>query len=126
MLFYSATFKPYQRLPSFFCRFKNGRAITANRTIKIGYSLTITEVSERDAGNYTVVLTNPVNKEKETHTFQLAVNGKVLSHNPLFFKDLNSTQIVIDNKLKFQSLVYIWQVLPRLTYADSKGYHSTI
>lgn len=54
--------------------FKNGRAITANRTIKIGYSLTITEVSERDAGNYTVVLTNPINKEKETHTFQLAVN----------------------------------------------------
>ncbi|KAJ6668552.1 hypothetical protein lerEdw1_012034 [Lerista edwardsae] len=54
--------------------FKNGQAITANRTVKLGYSLTITEVSERDAGNYTVVLTNPVNKEKEMHTFRLVVN----------------------------------------------------
>ncbi|XP_066487976.1 vascular endothelial growth factor receptor 2 [Tiliqua scincoides] len=54
--------------------FKNGKAITANRTIKLGYALTITEVTERDAGNYTVVLTNPVNKEKEMHTFHLAVN----------------------------------------------------
>ncbi|XP_053114367.1 vascular endothelial growth factor receptor 2 isoform X2 [Hemicordylus capensis] len=54
--------------------YKNGNAIAANRTIKLGYSLTITEVSERDAGNYTVVLTNPINKDSKRHTFHLAVN----------------------------------------------------
>uniref|UniRef100_A0A8D2LUM6 Vascular endothelial growth factor receptor 2 n=1 Tax=Varanus komodoensis TaxID=61221 RepID=A0A8D2LUM6_VARKO len=54
--------------------YKNGKPIVANRTIKLGYSLTITETSERDAGNYTVELTNPINKEREKHTFRLAVN----------------------------------------------------
>ncbi|KAL8207400.1 UNVERIFIED_CONTAM: hypothetical protein K2H54_055998 [Gekko kuhli] len=54
--------------------YKNGRAITANRTVKLGHSLTISEMSERDAGNYTVVLTNPINKEQERHTFHLVVN----------------------------------------------------
>ncbi|XP_048365783.1 vascular endothelial growth factor receptor 2 isoform X2 [Sphaerodactylus townsendi] len=54
--------------------YKNGKAITANRTVKLGHSLTISETSERDAGNYTVVLTNPINKEQERHTFHLVVN----------------------------------------------------
>ncbi|KAJ7326706.1 hypothetical protein JRQ81_016465 [Phrynocephalus forsythii] len=54
--------------------YKNGKPIAANRTVKLGYSLTITEISERDAGNYTIVLTNPVNKEQEKHTFHLVVN----------------------------------------------------
>ncbi|XP_060102360.1 vascular endothelial growth factor receptor 2 [Heteronotia binoei] len=54
--------------------YKNGKAITANRTVKLSHSLTISETSERDAGNYTVVLTNPVNKEQERHTFHLIVN----------------------------------------------------
>ncbi|XP_063165878.1 vascular endothelial growth factor receptor 2 [Candoia aspera] len=54
--------------------YKNGEAIIANRTVKLGYSLMIAEVSERDAGNYTVVLTNPINKEHEKHTFHLVVN----------------------------------------------------
>lgn len=63
-----------------FCRYKNGEAIVANRTMKLGYSLMITEMSEKDAGNYTVVLTNPINKQREKHTFHLVVNGKILFH----------------------------------------------
>nr|XP_034968428.1 vascular endothelial growth factor receptor 2 [Zootoca vivipara] len=54
--------------------YKNGKPIASNRTLKLGYSLTITEVSERDAGNYTIILTNPINKEQEKHTFHLVVN----------------------------------------------------
>ncbi|XP_060634517.2 vascular endothelial growth factor receptor 2 [Anolis sagrei] len=54
--------------------FKNGNVMTANRTIKLGYTLTITQTNERDAGNYTVVLTNPIDKEQKKHTFHLAVN----------------------------------------------------
>uniref|UniRef100_A0A8C6XB37 receptor protein-tyrosine kinase n=1 Tax=Naja naja TaxID=35670 RepID=A0A8C6XB37_NAJNA len=54
--------------------YKNGEAIVANRTVKLGYSLIITEMSEKDAGNYTVVLTNPINQQCEKHTFHLVVN----------------------------------------------------
>nr|XP_008109887.1 PREDICTED: vascular endothelial growth factor receptor 2 [Anolis carolinensis] len=55
--------------------FKNGNPIASNRTIKLGgYSLTITETNERDAGNYTVVLTNPISKMQKKHTFHLFVN----------------------------------------------------
>ncbi|XP_077158113.1 vascular endothelial growth factor receptor 2 [Paroedura picta] len=54
--------------------YKNGKSLTANRILKLGHSLTISETSERDAGNYTVVLTNPINKEQERHTFRLVVN----------------------------------------------------
>ncbi|KAH0616191.1 hypothetical protein JD844_027130 [Phrynosoma platyrhinos] len=54
--------------------YKNGKPIVTNRSIKLGYSLTIIEANERDAGNYTVVLTNPINKEQKSHTFHLVVN----------------------------------------------------
>uniref|UniRef100_A0A8D0HR86 receptor protein-tyrosine kinase n=1 Tax=Sphenodon punctatus TaxID=8508 RepID=A0A8D0HR86_SPHPU len=54
--------------------YKNGKTINANHTIKLGYTLTISDASEKDAGNYTIILTNPINKEQQWHTFQLAVN----------------------------------------------------
>ncbi|GAB0188454.1 vascular endothelial growth factor receptor 2 [Grus japonensis] len=54
--------------------YKNGRAINANHTVKLGYTLVITEATEKDAGNYTVVLTNPTNKMQKRHTFTLLVN----------------------------------------------------
>lgn len=34
------------------------------------------EVSERDAGNYTVILTNPLTLEKQSHVVSLVVNGE--------------------------------------------------
>lgn len=57
-------------------RYKNGRPIESNHTIKVGHILTIMEVSEKDTGNYTVVLTNPISKEKQSHVVSLVVNGK--------------------------------------------------
>lgn len=59
-----------------FSRYKNGKAINANHTVKLGCALVITEATEKDAGNYTVVLTNPINKMQKRHTFTLLVNGK--------------------------------------------------
>ncbi|XP_004627572.1 vascular endothelial growth factor receptor 2 [Octodon degus] len=54
--------------------YKNGRLIESNYTIKVGHSLMIMEVSEKDTGNYTVILTNPVSKEKQSHVVSLVVN----------------------------------------------------
>uniref|UniRef100_A0A8C9EIT8 receptor protein-tyrosine kinase n=1 Tax=Pavo cristatus TaxID=9049 RepID=A0A8C9EIT8_PAVCR len=54
--------------------YKNGKVMNANHTIKLGYTLVITEATEKDAGNYTVVLTNPTNKMQRRHTFTLLVN----------------------------------------------------
>lgn len=39
------------------------------------YNLTIFGVTEKDAGNYTVVLTNKITKEEMRRSFQLLVNG---------------------------------------------------
>lgn len=60
----------------FFPRYKNGRPIESNHTIKVGHVLTIMEVSEKDRGNYTVILTNPISKEKQSHVVSLVVNGE--------------------------------------------------
>lgn len=57
-------------------RYKNGRPIESNHTVKVGHVLTIMEVSEKDTGNYTVILTNPISKEKQSHMVSLVVNGK--------------------------------------------------
>nr|XP_045380934.1 vascular endothelial growth factor receptor 2 [Camelus bactrianus] len=54
--------------------YKNGRPIESNHTIKVGHVLTIMEVSEKDTGNYTVILTNPISKEKQSHVVSLVVN----------------------------------------------------
>ncbi|OXB54678.1 hypothetical protein ASZ78_001705 [Callipepla squamata] len=54
--------------------YKNGKIMNANHTIKLGYTLVISEATEKDAGNYTVVLTNPINKMQKRHTFTLLVN----------------------------------------------------
>nr|XP_014334700.1 PREDICTED: vascular endothelial growth factor receptor 2 [Bos mutus] len=54
--------------------YKNGRPIESNHTVKVGHVLTIMEVSEKDTGNYTVILTNPISKEKQSHMVSLVVN----------------------------------------------------
>lgn len=46
-------------------------------------SLTIYGVTEKDAGNYTVVMTNTITKEEQKRTFQLLVNGIVNFSSPL-------------------------------------------
>ncbi|XP_008831540.1 vascular endothelial growth factor receptor 2 [Nannospalax galili] len=54
--------------------YKNGRPIESNYTMTVGSALTIMEVSERDTGNYTIILTNPISKEKQSHMVSLIVN----------------------------------------------------
>ncbi|KAM5272191.1 vascular endothelial growth factor receptor 2 [Ctenodactylus gundi] len=54
--------------------YKNGRLLESNYTIKVGHVLTIMEASEKDTGNYTIILTNPISKEKQSHTISLVVN----------------------------------------------------
>ncbi|EGW02712.1 Vascular endothelial growth factor receptor 2 [Cricetulus griseus] len=54
--------------------YRNGRPIESNYTMIVGDELTIMEVSERDAGNYTIVLTNPISMEKQSHVVSLVVN----------------------------------------------------
>ncbi|KAL6050586.1 hypothetical protein STEG23_023718 [Scotinomys teguina] len=54
--------------------YRNGRPIESNYTMIVGDELTIMEVSERDAGNYTIVLTNPISMEKQSHMVSLVVN----------------------------------------------------
>ncbi|XP_026880254.2 vascular endothelial growth factor receptor 2 isoform X1 [Electrophorus electricus] len=66
--------------------FKNGHLISseAYRMRSAKDSLTIFEVTERDAGNYTVVLTNRMTREEQKQTFQLLVNA----HPKIFEKEV--------------------------------------
>lgn len=57
-------------------RLKNGQVLKDNYRIKQrGDSLLIQGVTETDAGNYTIVLTNKITKEEKRRFFQLLVNG---------------------------------------------------
>ncbi|XP_077333600.1 vascular endothelial growth factor receptor 2 isoform X1 [Lithobates pipiens] len=51
--------------------YKNGKIFHNHKT---PYLLSINECSERDSGNYTVVLTNPRTKDSEKYSFQLIVH----------------------------------------------------
>ncbi|XP_076873231.1 vascular endothelial growth factor receptor 2 [Brachyhypopomus gauderio] len=66
--------------------FKNGQLISSEdyRMKSDKDSLTIFEVAERDAGNYTVVLTNKMTREEQQQTFQLLVNA----HPKIFEKEV--------------------------------------
>ncbi|XP_058523273.1 vascular endothelial growth factor receptor 2 isoform X1 [Ochotona princeps] len=54
--------------------YKNGRLLESNHTIKVGHVLTIMEASEKDTGNYTIILTNPITGERQSHVVSLVVN----------------------------------------------------
>ncbi|XP_029002975.1 vascular endothelial growth factor receptor 2 isoform X2 [Betta splendens] len=55
--------------------FKNGQTVKDSYRIKQrSDSLTIQEVKETDAGNYTIALTNKITKEEKRRFFQLIVN----------------------------------------------------
>ncbi|XP_075051857.1 vascular endothelial growth factor receptor 2 [Mixophyes fleayi] len=51
---------------------KNGKLLHHNS--RFPYLLSINECSEKDAGNYTIILTNPRTRGYEKHTFQLIVH----------------------------------------------------
>ncbi|XP_053559937.1 vascular endothelial growth factor receptor 2 [Bombina bombina] len=52
---------------------KNGKPLHSSGTLKTGYTLSIINTAEEDAGNYTVVLINPLTLDQQSHTFQLVV-----------------------------------------------------
>ncbi|XP_033869576.3 vascular endothelial growth factor receptor 2-like isoform X2 [Acipenser ruthenus] len=76
--------------------YKNGMSVYRDepryRIKSNGYTLTIHDVTERDAGNYTAVLRNPATKEEHSRTFQLVVNvaphiyEKEVAHDTDFYK----------------------------------------
>ncbi|XP_020384459.1 vascular endothelial growth factor receptor 2 isoform X1 [Rhincodon typus] len=57
---------------------KNGRSISKDQAYykikQVGYTLIISDVTEKDAGNYTIILKNPMTREEQRHTIQLVVN----------------------------------------------------
>ncbi|XP_032884792.1 vascular endothelial growth factor receptor 2 isoform X3 [Amblyraja radiata] len=55
---------------------KNGRPISRDdyRIKQVRYALLISDVTENDVGNYTIILRNPMSKEVRHHTVQLKVN----------------------------------------------------
>ncbi|XP_067891290.1 vascular endothelial growth factor receptor 2 isoform X2 [Heterodontus francisci] len=57
---------------------KNGKPISKDqahyRIKQVGYTLMISDVTEKDAGNYTIILRNPMTKEEQRHTIRLIVN----------------------------------------------------
>uniref|UniRef100_UPI00398F5E54 vascular endothelial growth factor receptor 2 n=1 Tax=Pristiophorus japonicus TaxID=55135 RepID=UPI00398F5E54 len=57
---------------------KNGKSICKDqayyRIKQVGYTLMISDVTEKDTGNYTIILRNPMTKEEQCHTMQLIVN----------------------------------------------------
>ncbi|XP_027001975.2 vascular endothelial growth factor receptor 2 [Tachysurus fulvidraco] len=66
--------------------FKNGQSISSEeyRIKPSRDSITIYEVTEKDAGNYTVVMTNKITREVHSRTFQLLVNA----HPKIFEKEV--------------------------------------
>lgn len=57
-------------------RLKNGQTLKDDYRIKQrSDSLIIRGVTEMDAGNYTIVLTNKITKEEQRRSFQLLVNS---------------------------------------------------
>uniref|UniRef100_A0A8C2DB68 receptor protein-tyrosine kinase n=1 Tax=Cyprinus carpio TaxID=7962 RepID=A0A8C2DB68_CYPCA len=85
-----------------------------------GY-LTIYGVTEKDAGNYTVVMTNKITKEEQRRTFQLLVNGSesLLFSSLLFSSYTLKIQKAVDhalyrciasNKMGIEERVIVFQV----------------
>ncbi len=69
-------------------------------------SLTIYGVTEKDAGNYTVVMTNKITKEEQRRTFRLLVNGsESLLFSSLLFSSLLFSSLLFSSLL-FSSLLF--------------------
>ncbi|XP_027591758.2 vascular endothelial growth factor receptor 2 [Pipra filicauda] len=109
--------------------YKNGKAINANHTVKLGYTLVITAATERDAGNYTVVLTNPVNKMQKRHTFALLVNvPPQIGENALMASvdsyKYGSTQALTCTVYAVPpptAILWHWQLEEECTFSPQKG-----
>uniref|UniRef100_A0A8C1C622 receptor protein-tyrosine kinase n=1 Tax=Cyprinus carpio carpio TaxID=630221 RepID=A0A8C1C622_CYPCA len=88
--------------------YKNDQLIVAKDEYRIKPSrgsLTIYGVTEKDAGNYTVVMTNKITKEEQRRTFQLLVNGISLLFSSLLFSSLLFSSLLFSSLL-FSSLLF--------------------
>ncbi|XP_070252588.1 vascular endothelial growth factor receptor 2 isoform X1 [Myotis yumanensis] len=109
--------------------YKNGRPIESNHTIKVGHVLTIMEVSEKDTGNYTVILTNPISKEKQSHMVSLVVNvppqiGEKSLLSPVDSYKYGTTQTLTCTVYAVPPLSHIlwyWQLEEECTYNPSQA-----
>ncbi len=80
-------------------------------------SLTIYGVTEKDAGNYTVVMTNKITKEEQRRTFRLLVNGsESLLFSPLLSSPLLSSPLLSSPLLSSPLLSYPILSYPILSY----------
>ncbi|XP_003471712.1 vascular endothelial growth factor receptor 2 [Cavia porcellus] len=109
--------------------YKNGRLIESNYTIKVGHVLMIMEVSEKDAGNYTVILTNPISKEKQSHVVSLVVNvppeiGEKALISPVDSYQYGTTQTLTCTVYANPPLHHIqwyWQLEEECSYESSQA-----
>ncbi|KAF5926889.1 hypothetical protein HPG69_001520 [Diceros bicornis minor] len=109
--------------------YKNGRPIESNHTIKVGHALTIMEVSEKDAGNYTIILTNPISKEKQSHVVSLVVNvppqiGEKSLISPVDSYQYGTTQVLTCTVYAVPPPLHIrwyWQLEEECTYKPTQA-----
>ncbi|KAM6150550.1 vascular endothelial growth factor receptor 2 [Erethizon dorsatum] len=109
--------------------YKNGRLIESNYTIKVGHVLMIMEVSEKDTGNYTVILTNPISKEKQSHMVSLVVNvppqiGEKALISPMDSYQYGTTQTLTCTVYANPPLHHIhwyWQLEEQCSYEPSQA-----
>lgn len=108
--------------------YRNGRPIESNYTMIVGDELTIMEVSERDAGNYTVILTNPISMEKQSHMVSLVVNvppqiGEKALISPMDFYQYGTMQTLTCTVYANPPLHHIqwyWQLEEACSYRPSQ------
>ncbi|XP_055967270.1 vascular endothelial growth factor receptor 2 isoform X1 [Sorex fumeus] len=113
--------------------YKNGRPLESNHTIKVGHVLTIMEVSEKDTGNYTIVLTNPISKEKQSHKLSLIVNvppqiGEKSLISPVDSYQYGTTQTLTCTVYSVpppQHIHWYWQLEEECTYKPTQGLLTT-
>lgn len=108
--------------------YRNGKPIESNYTMIVGDELTIMEVSERDAGNYTVILTNPISMEKQSHMVSLVVNvppqiGEKALISPMDFYQYGTMQTLTCTVYANPPLHHIqwyWQLEEACSYRPSQ------
>lgn len=113
--------------------YKNGRPLESNHTIRVGHVLTIMEVSEKDTGNYTIVLINPISREKQSHRLTLVVNvppqiGEKSLISPVDSYQYGTTQTLTCTIYAVpppQHIHWYWQLEEECTYKHTQGLLTT-
>nr|XP_045017402.1 vascular endothelial growth factor receptor 2 [Jaculus jaculus] len=113
--------------------YKHGRLLESNYTIRVGHALTIMEVNERDTGNYTIILTNPISKDKQSHVVSLVVNvppqiGEKALISPMDSYEYGTTQTLTCTVYASpppDPIHWYWQFEDQCSYKPSQGILTT-